>query len=108
MDRRITITTIRAALVWVVMVGTSAALAYFGSQGVPVDRVPLGLGFVFAGGFLSIRKVAGRPIDVPAILTFLWHHARPVGPQIYALSEYLVRSDYLARGGYIPEAWSSK
>jgi len=106
MNRRITIATIRAALVWVVMVAASAALAYFGSQGVPVNQCLLGLGFVFAGGFLSIRKVAGRPIDIAAIITFLWGATLGLwGPLLYTLSEHFV-GDYLTHNGYLPEAWS--
>ncbi len=106
MDRRISIATIRAALVWVVMVGSSAALGYFGSQGVPINQCLLGLGFVFAGGFLSIRKVAGRPMDAAAILTFLWGATLGLwGPLAYSLSEDLV-GEYLIRSKIVSEAWA--
>lgn len=106
MDRRITLATVRAALVWVVMVCASAALAFFGSQGVPINQCLLGLGFIFAGGFLSFRKIAGRPIDAPAIVTFLWGATLGLwGPTTYKLSEQLV-GEYVIRAGFVPEAWS--
>lgn len=106
MDRRITLATVRAALVWVVMTAASAALAYFGSQGVPINHCLLGLGFVFAGGFLSVRKVAGRSLDVAAAATFLWGATFGLwGPVLYSLSDQFV-GQYLTRNGYLSEAWA--